>query len=455
MGSVKTQSRIVKKVNPLMRIDPQHSDWFLYGNFPALDSIQRTTSYRSHRPAPGSSLVSDSDFRAELEEFSDVTRNGFTEPSPLYDTGHNFFTTKTSFSTSHPNWDARWVQLGRDYRMRGPLVIAAKDNPRTISYPQDVSYISAIANEKGAAAIKATAPTKSPASLATFLGELIHGLPMLASLDHLANYKRPDFRLPGKEYLSYEFGVASAKRDLEKILTSVSESSRILQQYHRDSGRQIRRRLNFGPTEDVTFRDEYTDTSWSGNMPGVFGWGSTGNPAFSVSTPINHKTTTTQRVWFSGAYSYYLQTDDDLIARFARYEQNANRILGSRITAETIWDLGPWSWLLDWKLNIGDVLANAELLGSDGLVLRYGYLMCHTKVKTVSSIPNVRFYGGSTPVHSGPVTNTATRETKERVKATPYGFGVTASGFSAKQWAILGALGLTLAPHRLRDFPAN
>jgi len=41
-------------------------------------------------------------------------------------------------------------------------------------------------------------------------------------------------------------------------------------------------------------------------------------------------------------------------------------------------------------------------------------------------------------------------EKKTRVRASPYGFGLSLDGLSDKQWSILGALGLTKAPRSLR-----
>jgi hypothetical protein len=148
---------------------------------------------------------------------------------------------------------------------------------------------------------------------------------------------------------------------------------------------------------------------------------------------------------------YHLEPHEGLLGRLDAYEQNANRILGARPSIETLWNLAPWSWLSDWWLDIGTVISNARLLGEDGQVLRYGYLMKHSKVRSTYRLNTgvemyYTFTGGTKPAYTGPITNIVTRETKERVKATPYGFGITLASLSAKQWAILGALGLTRAP---------
>lgn len=444
MGSVNTQTRTLAKVNSLYKRREGMGEFYEYGNFPALDAVQKTTSFRSVRAKPGSSLTPE-DWQSQLEDFADVTRNGFTEKNPRYDTGHDFFTTKTSFSTTHPNWRSKWIDRnGNAQEQYGPLVIASGRSPYTLQMPSDVSYISALANKYGSQAISRTIPTASPVSLATFLGELAVGLPIISSMDYFTKTgnKQSTLKKLGRDHIVSEFGVKPLISDARKILEAVVKSSQTLQQYHRDSGRQIRRRFNFDPIREETLTEELTNVGWGGGQSGLYGFWPNELRQVLVST----KTLKTQRIWFSGAYSYHLSTDDDLISRFVQYEKDANRILGSRITAEVLWELGPWSWLLDWKYNIGDIISNATLIGQDGLVLRYGYLMCHTRVKSTSSIPSVTFAGGA---ESGRVSNTVTRETKERLRATPYGFGVTAGGFNAKQWTILGALGLTMAPNKL------
>jgi hypothetical protein len=45
--------------------------------------------------------------------------------------------------------------------------------------------------------------------------------------------------------------------------------------------------------------------------------------------------------------------------------------------------------------------------------------------------------------------NTYMVDQKERVRATPYGFGLDLGSLNPRQWAILASLGLTRAPQRL------
>jgi hypothetical protein len=156
--------------------------------------------------------------------------------------------------------------------------------------------------------------------------------------------------------------------------------------------------------------------------------------------------TTVTRYVFSGAYTYSLDVGSGLLARAEAFEQKANLLFGTRITPEVLWNLAPWSWLIDWFGTVGTLLGNLTAFSDDSLVLRYGYLQRHVVgTRLLSSGSPMNFSSGTI----GTVSNVLGYESKERWRATPYGFGLNPSLFSAKQWAILAALGMTKAPRTL------
>jgi hypothetical protein len=115
--------------------------------------------------------------------------------------------------------------------------------------------------------------------------------------------------------------------------------------------------------------------------------------------------------------------------------------LGTRITPELIWELTPWSWAVDWFTNAGDVIHNISQLGSDGLVMQYGYAMRHMRVHEYHR--GHYSFSDSVGTHVGTVAREIGSEWKQRVAAHPYGFGIDDTSLSARQTAILAALGLT------------
>jgi peptidoglycan/xylan/chitin deacetylase (PgdA/CDA1 family) len=149
------------------------------------------------------------------------------------------------------------------------------------------------------------------------------------------------------------------------------------------------------------------------------------------------ETTRVVKRYFKGAFTYYLPSDYESRNKVEEAAFYLDKILGLQLTPEVLWNLTPWSWAADWVGNFGDVLANVSDYATDGLVLRYGYMMEHSISKVTYTIPDIPALGGRT------LTQTHFREVKKRVPATPFGFGLTFDSFSTKQKAILAALGIT------------
>jgi hypothetical protein len=154
----------------------------------------------------------------------------------------------------------------------------------------------------------------------------------------------------------------------------------------------------------------------------------------------------TTNIWFSGAFTYYLQPGNSLIDDLKRREQEINYLFGTRVDPEVLWNLAPWSWLSDWNVNIGTNIANAERLSQDGLVMKYGYLMATTVIDHSVVVDGVPFKGH----YTGPFTTIFRTTRKQRVKATPFGFSIVPGSFTDRQWSILASLGYTKGPRALK-----
>jgi hypothetical protein len=123
------------------------------------------------------------------------------------------------------------------------------------------------------------------------------------------------------------------------------------------------------------------------------------------------------------------------MSKLTQFKEYANHVLGLRPTVEAVWDAAPWSWAVDWGLNVGDVAHNISAFGRDGLILQYGYIMSHSQVREVWTTD-----GGSNT--SGARTESIS-EWKVRFPASPYGFGITYESLTGSQKAILAAIGIT------------
>lgn len=295
-------------------------------------------------------------------------------------------------------------------------------------------------NQLGTTAIARCSPSNPSANLTESVGEVIHdGLPAvlggtLRKWRNLSNQKRR--RAIGEEYLNYQFGWAPLVSDLKDISKSIVTSDVIMRQYERDSGRLVRRGYDFPETFNeksevyLNNRSPWTNPSSSDLFV----------PTLTGKGQVIRSEYTATRQWFRGAFTYYVPPPREGIKDdIQRAVISARHTLGLSLTPDSIWNLAPWSWAIDWFTNAGDVLTNWTSWAIDNQVLWYGYMMEH-------SIHVYRFtFVGQTGFRSGlqPPDVYLVAETKLRRKATPYGFGLSWDSFSTRQKAIIAALGIT------------
>lgn len=426
--------------------------WIPHDSGRAIQAQQRTTSFRTRGE------VSESD---EAEQWSKVTRNGFLTTDPVFDRGHEFYTTRTSARLSHPQyelWRTPTSSTNQVTGYRGPLIVrTALDGNYSFKFPEERRLTANEIRSYGAKSISKSAPTSPSADLIQAGVELardgIPKIPLLKDLSRAPSLTKlprpaPDKRL-GEELLNFQFGWVPLISDIRKTVGSLQSATTQARQLVRDSGKQVRRTYRF-PVERSIIHAETLGPVDSGSVfrgVSVNLFRSTGVDGVTGSWRKVQRTTTSSRyVYFKGAFTYYMPDDKSVWGRIERYEQLANKMLGTRFNAEDAWNLTAWSWLVDWFVDVGTVMSNAAKLSEDGLVLRYGYLMSHT----VDEIHHTAQHSVPLGGELGPVTVILRRESKERVRATPFGFGLNTAAFTPRQWAILYALGFTKGDRRLR-----
>lgn len=235
------------------------------------------------------------------------------------------------------------------------------------------------------------------------------------------------FRDLGSEYLNIEFGWKPFVRDIIGMLDFNSQVSTLLAQLRRDNGNTVRRRgtVDLIRSESVS---QATGTFLYPVLPSQF---------YRTSTNSGDRlsiTRTSTRVTFSGQFRYWIPDLDT-----PEGERRAiRRLLGLRLTPGLVWELTPWSWLIDWFANIGAVLDNLSANAAENLAANYAYVMAQT-VESVTHHEQARFRAGL----SANASVTRERTTKQRQAASPFGFGLTSASLSDKQKLILGALGIS------------
>lgn len=425
--ALKTQmpAGIYREIFGLKRTIPTAAYDLYFGN-------QNTYSWRT---SPNSSA------EFEYENLSTTALRGQVahEYRTRFDSGHEFWTERTEYDFGPKLIRITSSNGALEYTGAMALNISGVPVMPSLSLPSTSSK-----TQDGAKAINMTLPTQAEASLAQFLGELREGLPRVTGLAVFRDGLNT--KSLGHEYLNEQFGIVPFMNDIMKAAKAVKKSSQILSQFARDGQRDliVRRR--------ATIRDETTTSIVPDVSMGLI------IPNYAGSSPISSFFSSTSalcagteqqrsRAWFSGAYSYHLQEAINFADQAELWGRKADKLLGISLTPDLVWELTPWSWLLDWKLHIGRFLQNVQLLNQDNMVIRYGYIMHRTSSERryVSKTNKLTSKGEN----AGRPFLVVTRERKERMRASPYGFGLSPSSFSARQWAILSALGMTRSPQSL------
>ncbi|DAD52219.1 maturation protein [ssRNA phage Zoerhiza.2_9] len=358
------------------------------------------------------------------------------------------------FQTATERWD--FPSIVHDYRFpEAPRLrtVVSLGTPILGTLPSGDNYTSKRAGKLkatrslssldpyGATAIAQCAPTIPTAEAASAIGELVKdGLP---SIPGIRSWKDRIFGLKqlGDEYLNSEFGWKPLVSDVKSHSEAIRKSRDIVHQYRRDSGRNVRRGFGF-PTEKSE-----SSTTISKARPTCVPGGGDALPSYMVEPLANYATLVQSRTvetnrWFEGAFTYHVPTARDFAGGLEQNADLADRLFGIQPTPETLWELTPWSWGIDWFTNAGDVIRNFTQLTNQGLVMRYGFVMEETSIHISNRLVPTNGHIGVKGITSVP-DSSYSLVIKSRRAANPFGFGISWEGLSPTQLAITAALGIT------------
>lgn len=298
---------------------------------------------------------------------------------------------------------------------------------------------------QGATGWNRAKPGKPIMDLGTFLGELrnVPSLPGRASNGGggLLNYLRGEpakarnrvsgAKQVGNEYLNAEFGWSPIIRDLARMLSLREELDRRMAQLRRDNGKPVRRAVT------LVSHDESAVTSSSVENP----FYPYLHPFYHVNGSGKNFTVVNQyrKDWFEAKFRYFIPD----IGMSNYTGPSAAQLLGLNPSPSLVWELLPWSWLIDYFSNVGDVLSNMSDNAAENLVADYAYVMSkvsHTTTAHQSGRIDTKSGMGVVSLHTSAVYK---RSLKRRSFASPFGFGVKPGDLSGSQAAILSALGLS------------
>jgi hypothetical protein len=393
------------------------------------------TARGERKPVLGTLATDEVPFKGRQKTVSEGHRWPPREGESFHDRGGPFFTQHNYYEKIHginlKGYGGRGISSAYDYVSMTGAVPGLVYSPSGFLPETSSTELTA----EGTKALNQMRPTAPLSGLGTTLGELKDGLPsvigsgMLKALMRDFKDARRLLKEGSKEYLNWEFGWKPLVNDLRDAARAVSDSERIINQLYRDSGRDVRRRFGYPVTRETavqSYSSRYATPLGSTQL-----WDAPGT--------LYTTTTTSRYVWVSGMCRYYVPESNDLRSRIQRQAMVANRLLGLRPDPELLWELAPWSWLVDWVGSVGSLMGNLSSFAFDGLVWKYAYLMEHQKEEYDTALVGHRMFDGSSPR----CTMTRIRESKRRVTSTPFGFGLDLDSFSLRQWSILAALGIS------------
>ena len=310
---------------------------------------------------------------------------------------------------------------------------------------QSTYYVPPLSDLHSWAALKygQMAPTSDRFSAPAFVGELREGLPRIVTALASAKTKTSKLRAVGSDYLNVQFGWLPLLNDLISIAETLYSATQGLFKpwgaTHRSRGENPTtstldaEKLPWNGS--ISIGDYYDDAAFQPYLDGTGGR----NAGYVLGTSTVHTAVTTRR-WIEGEYVYLPK------AGFEQkdYLEKFNTLVKTDLTPSDLWQLAPWSWLVDWFFDIGKAIEAFETATSNRVLSTYCYAMEETTSTTQALMFDIA--GGSGVVYTGPKAWSGQWEysRKRRIRANPFGFTLNPeSALTGAQFLILGALGLT------------
>jgi len=313
-------------------------------------------------------------------------------------------------------------------------------------------------NALGTSAIQRFRPGNPVASLGQFLVELRE----LPRLPIFLKSRAKSFRDLGREYLNVEFGWVPFVKDLIGVYRLQQTIQDRLNKLIRDNGIQVKRRSKhvetisdlgvkelsltqpFGRINDPTIGGDPDEDPLRIHGPVPFGYFDSFIPG-----TCDIKITRTEKIvsWYVGTFFYYVPDIGS-----DRWTRRAKDVLfGSSPTPSLIYSVYPWTWLADWFGNVGNILSNLSTNAVDNEVLTDSFIMQHRIKRTDYEVTCnweyfERIWAGNSSLNfvlspgSIMCSPSHVEVNKLRRQASPFGFGLHLSDFTARQLAIIAAL---------------
>lgn len=323
--------------------------------------------------------------------------------------------------------------------------------------------------------VRSSAPSQSEINLARSLGEL-RDFPTLFRAAAVPT----SLRSSAQGYLAAVFGFMPTASDLARTAETVIKSQSIIRDYVNHERRVWRRKR-----QQVLFEDTQTGVVPISGQPyrayapsltsigplkvavsNLMWW--TPRSSSDIHTLYSNWSYTSRQTLstFSTFEMFLIQPEGFVKKRLPSYVSKAENLVGQKMPSKSLWskserllgggldvstvyDLTPWTWLVDWFVDVGGLLRYQNHIANNQIVMSScGYSFYEQTSATVTLTGWVHDLSRAPSSHvdcltcSGPFASATLSRTKHsRRRGSPYSVSPTWD-FSPQQWAILTALGL-------------
>lgn len=278
-------------------------------------------------------------------------------------------------------------------------------------------------------------PGKPTVMTGQFVGEL-HRLPLFPGLGTFATVikdleKRSlILKAAGSEYLNLTFGWDPFLRDVRDLYRTSRKLNKLLKDLEKDNNKWVSRG---GTVQTDSYSSSYT-TQGTYLYPAVWA-----EMYYSIYGTQTVEYNFTEAAWFQARFKYYIHN----VGTWSWKKRTASKLFQENLSPSLVYELMPWSWLFDWFSNLGDVISNMSENAAENLVAESAWIMRHRQW-THKTTQEMKFQSnGGPPAIAVGASVSASSETKERMAASPYGFGLIPTDLSDRQRLILAALGVS------------
>jgi len=251
-----------------------------------------------------------------------------------------------------------------------------------------------------------------------------------------ADYWRQAPKAASDQFLNEQFGWIPFLNDLAHFKDVYDHSHEYAGRIANDNNKWVKRKRTLLAGEPVYTRIDGGIGQRCEPLGGMFSSGT----LFRAQPTWECGMITSTHVTTSGLFKYYRPEFDYHNPNYHGAFNTAMRaatLYGARVSPSNIYKAIPWSWLIDWFTNFGDIVDTASGWAVDGIVAKYLYLM-HHQMRTIRLTQVLPFKDGDVVLQWF-----RTCEVKRREEASsPYGFSLSGTALTLRQMAILAAIGI-------------